>query len=169
MDDTCRIQYLTIEEDTVVCPLPEAEHERAIAIADLLNDNHFYPCAKDNIDAPLFPGPYSLHLRLKDNRLHFDISTPGIHAPHTLMVPVTPFRSVIRDYFMICGSYYKAVREGNTAQVEAIDMGRRGLHNEGSELLQELLHTKARVNFETARRLFTLICALHLRQHSTAV
>ena len=134
----------------------EVEHERAVALYDLLEENYFAP----NGD---FVGPYALYIRLEDTRLIFDVrkedETPLVQVP----LPLKTFQSVVKDYFMVCESYYAAIKKSTPAQIEAIDMGRRGLHNEGSELLRERLEGKVDVDFDTARRLFTLICVLHIR------
>ena len=106
-------------------------------------------------------GPYALHLSITENRLVFDIRQQDGAPLMAHLLSLTPFRRIVKDYFMICDSYYKAIRTATPTQIEAIDMGRRGLHNEGSELLQERLKEKIDVDFDTARRLFTLICVLH--------
>ncbi len=156
------ISDLTLDEGSIIRRSPEIEHERNVAIADLLEDNQFYPCNEDG--HAVFGGPYALFLSIRDNRLVFDVTSDvADDAQLDIVLPVAPFRSTIKDYFLICDSYYKATKSGNTSQVEAIDMGRRGIHNEGSELLAEMLAGKIQLNFETARRLFTLICVLHLR------
>lgn len=159
-----RIARITLDETHVVRRSPEVEHERAVAIADLLESNRFSPLGEGGDDAAQFNGPYSLDLRITpDNRLLFDIHQLETDNGTTISLPIAPFRRIVKDYFLICDSYYKAIQSGNHAQVEAIDMGRRGVHNEGSELLLDLLKGKANADFETARRLFTLICVLHIR------
>lgn len=134
----------------------EVEHERAVAVYDLLEENYFAP----NGD---FIGPYALYLRLEDTRLIFDVrkedDTPLVQVPLALKT----FQSIVKDYFLICESYFAAIKKSTPSQIEAIDMGRRGLHNEGSELLRERLVGKIDVDFDTARRLFTLVCVLHIR------
>ncbi|HYD99011.1 MAG TPA: UPF0262 family protein [Alphaproteobacteria bacterium] len=152
-----RIVQLKLDERTVVRRSPEVEHERAVAIYDLLEENQFRPaeCPDD--------GPYVLHLCIEDNRLVFDIRREDDTPLAKVNVPITPFKTVVREYFMICESYYNAIKRSSPSQIEAIDMGRRGLHNEGSELLRERLAGKVEVDFNTARRLFTLICVLHIR------
>jgi len=151
-----RIAHVQLDEKTMVRRRPEVEHERNIAIYDLLEENYFAPHGE-------YTGPYHLHLRLDDNRLMFDVRTPE-DAP-LLEVPLAlkQFQSIVKDYFMICESYYAAIKKSTPSQIEAIDMGRRGLHNEGSEFLKERLAGKVDVDFDTARRLFTLICVLHIR------
>ncbi len=134
----------------------EVEHERAVALYDLLEENYFAP----NGD---FVGPYALYLRLEETRLIFDVrredESPLVQVP----LPLKTFQSIVKDYFLICESYFTAIKKSTPSQIEAIDMGRRGLHNEGSELLRERLGGKIDVDFDTARRLFTLICVLHIR------
>lgn len=155
--DRHRIVHVVLDERTVVRRSPEVEHERAVAIFDLLEENVFEPF--DSGDA----GPYRLHLGIEDNRLVLDLrSEDDLHLDR-IVLPLTPFRSIVRDYFMICESYYAAIKRSSPSQIEAIDMGRRGLHNEGSELLRERLADKVRMDLNTARRLFTLICVLHIK------
>ncbi len=152
-----RIVHVQLDEKTMVRRRPEVEHERAIAIYDLLEENYFAPIGEG------FRGPYNLHLRLDDNRLIFDIRTQEDHPLAEVPLPLAPFKSVVKDYFLICDSYYQAIKKSSPSQIEAIDMGRRGLHNEGSELLKERLMGRVDIDFDTARRLFTLICVLHIR------
>ena len=135
---------------------PDVEHERAVAIFDLIEENTFLPDG----DAG---GPYKLNLSLAEKRLVFNISREDDTPVIIHVLSLTPFKRVIKDYFMICESYYEAIRTSSPAQIEAIDMGRRGLHNEGSQTLQDRLKGKIEVDFDTARRLFTLICVLHWR------
>jgi uncharacterized protein (UPF0262 family) len=134
---------------------PEKEHERAVAIYDLIEANHFALPGHDE------GGPYALTLAMIDNKLSFDIRSLGGDRLITHVLSLTPFRRVMRDYFMICESYYEAIRTSSPTQIEAIDMGRRGLHNEAAELLVERLQGKVELDFNTSRRLFTLIAALH--------
>ena len=149
-----RLVSITLDESSIGRSNADIEHERAVAIYDLLEDNAFAPAGHAG-------GPYTLSLGITENRLAFDIrladSTPVI----VHMLSLTPFRRIVKDYFMICESYYQAIRTAMPSQIEAIDMGRRGLHNEGSQLLMERLDGKVEVDFDTARRLFTLICVLH--------
>ncbi|WP_156418019.1 UPF0262 family protein [Aureimonas sp. AU4] len=135
---------------------PDVEHERRVAIVDLLEENRFEP-----VGAP--EGPLRLRLSLADRRLVFDIRSEGDQALVTHILSLTPFRRVIRDYFLICDSYQEAIRTATPSQIEAIDMGRRGIHNDGSDLLRERLEGKIALDKDTARRLFTLICVLHRR------
>ncbi|RST85186.1 UPF0262 family protein [Aquibium carbonis] len=136
---------------------PDVEHERAVAIFDLIEENTFHPVGDDQ------GGPYKLKLSLVDSRLVFAVSREDGSAIVTHILSLTPFRRIVKDYFMICESYYEAIRCSTPSQIEAIDMGRRGLHNEGSQTLMERLSGKIEVDFDTARRLFTLVCVLHWR------
>ena len=149
-----RLVAVTLDENSIGRGGPDIEHERAIAIYDLLDDNVFAPVGHDG-------GPYALHLGIADNRLVFDIRAPDGTPVIAHLLSLTPFRRIVKDYFMICDSYYQAIRTATPDRIEAIDMGRRGLHDEGSRLLQERLRRKVRIDFDTARRLFTLICVLH--------
>ena len=148
-----RLTRVTLDEASIGRSNPDVEHERRIAIYDLIEENSFQPAGHDG-------GPYSLHIAIVENRLVFDIRVDDapVMAHH---LSLTPFRRVVKDYFMMCDSYYKAIRTSSPSQIEAIDMGRRGLHNEGSGLLMERLKDKISIDFDTARRLFTLICVLH--------
>jgi len=148
-----RIAEINLHTSAVISLKPEIEHERRVAVADLLAANVF------SLD---MDGPYRLDLALSENRLVLDISNAD--SFRTILIPIKSFKSIIKDYFLICESYFEALKTATTSgKIEAIDMGRRAIHNEGSELLIELLKGKAEVDFETARRLFTLICILHFR------
>ena len=149
-----RLQSVRLDEESLAAVSRDQEQERQIAIFDLLEDNHFAPP-----DAP--GGPYDLHISLIEGRLALDVSGPGFQRRHLLSL--SPFKTVTRDYRMICESYYDAIRNATPARIEALDMGRRGLHNEGSALLKARLDGKIEVDLDTARRLFTLICALQWR------
>lgn len=149
-----RLQSVELDEASLASVSRDQEHERQVAIFDLLEQNVFRPAGSDQ-------GPYDLRISLIDNRLALDIRGPAFEQRHILSL--SPFRSVIKDYFMVCESYYDAIRNATPAQIEALDMGRRGLHNEGSELLRTRLQGKVETDIDTARRLFTLICALHWR------
>ena len=151
---TQRLVRITLDEGSIGRSSQDIEHERAVAIYDLIEDNSFAPADHDG-------GPYALHLSITENRLVFDIRQQDGAPLMAHLLSLTPFRKIVKDYFMICDSYYKAIRTASPTQIEAIDMGRRGLHNEGSELLKERLKEKIDVDFDTARRLFTLICVLH--------
>ena len=151
-----RLTAITLDERTVVHRTRQIEQEREIAIYDLLESNSFTPVGSGG-------GPYNLVLAIEENRLVFDIRLSD-DAPHgKVMLSLTPFRRVVKDYFLVCESYYKAIRNAPPSQIEALDMGRRGLHDEGSKLLQQRLAGKIELDFDTARRLFTLICVLHLK------
>lgn len=149
-----RLVSVKLDEQSIGRANPDVEHERAIAIYDLIESNYFDPVGQDD-------GPYMLDISLAEQRLVLAISRDNGDAVITHMLSLTPFRKVVRDYFMICDSYYSAIKTEPPQKIEAIDMGRRGLHDEGSNLLAERLKDKIVVDFDTARRLFTLICALH--------
>ena len=151
-----RIARLELDERALSAQSADSEHERRVAIFDLLEENTFRPQ-----DAP--PGPYEVRLSVIEGRLVFDIGVLDGPPVRRLILSLRPFRRIVRDYFLICESYYDAIRSAAPAQIEAIDMGRRGVHNEGSELLEERLKGKVEMDFDTARRLFTLIAALHVR------
>jgi uncharacterized protein (UPF0262 family) len=151
-----RISAITLDESSIVRRTREIEQERDIAIYDLLEGNSFRPEGSQG-------GPYKLVLGVEENRLTFDMALEDGTAHGKVMLSLTPLRRVIKDYFLICESYYKAIRHAPPSQIEALDMGRRGLHNEGSELLRERLKGKIEVDHDTARRIFTLICVLHLK------
>jgi uncharacterized protein (UPF0262 family) len=155
-DGTRRIAQITLDERTVLRRSDDIEHERAVAIADLLQDNSFAPVSG-------IEGPFDLHLALEEDRLALDISVGGDRPLERIVLPLSPFRSLVKDYFLICESYYNAIRNASPVRIEAIDMGRRALHDEGSELLRERLAERVAVDFNTARRLFTLLCVLHIR------
>jgi uncharacterized protein (UPF0262 family) len=149
-----KIKSIEIDEDSLAAASRDQEQERQVAIFDLLDGNYFEPAESEG-------GPYDIKLSLIENRLAFDIKGGAYERRHLLSL--SPFRGVIKDYFLICDSYYSAIRNSTPQQIEALDMGRRGLHNEGSNLLRERLEGKVKTDLDTARRLFTLICALHWR------
>ena len=151
-----RITAITLDERSVVRRTREVDQEREIAIYDLLEENSFEPMGSPG-------GPYQLILGSEENRLVFDIRLEDGSEHGRIMLSLTPFRRVIKDYFVVCESYFAAIRTAPPSQIEALDMGRRGLHNDGSTLLQERLTGKIEIDFDTARRLFTLICVLHLK------
>ncbi len=151
-----RIVQIHLDERSVVRRSPEVEHERAIAIFDLLEDNKFAPVGD-------YRGPYVLRLSIEESRLVLAIHDEQEKPLGKLILPILPFRKLIKDYFTVCESYFQAIRSATPSQIEAIDMGRRALHNEGSELLRERLADKVELDLNTARRLFTLICVLHVR------
>ena len=143
-------------DDTIGRSTPDVEHERAVAIFDLIEENSFTPVGHAG-------GPYRLNISLVDAKLVFAITTEGGEAVATHILSLTPFRRIVKDYFMICESYYEAIRSASPSRIEAIDMGRRGIHNEGSQTLRNRLDGKIEVDFDTARRLFTLVCVLYWR------
>jgi uncharacterized protein (UPF0262 family) len=149
-----RLQSVELDDASLGAANRDQEQERQIAIFDLLEENVFQPEGAEG-------GPYDLKVALIDNRLAFDITGPDYQRRH--MLSLSPLRGVVRDYHMICESYYQAIRNATPQKIEALDMGRRGLHNEGSALLQARLAGKVATDQDTARRLFTLICALHWR------
>ena len=143
-------------DDTIGRATPDVEHERAVAIFDLIEENTFEPIGHAG-------GPYRLNISLLDSKLVFAISTEAGDAVATHILSLTPFRRIVKDYFLICESYYQAIRSSTPSQIEAIDMGRRGIHNEGSQTLMDRLSGKIKFDFDTARRLFTLVCVLYWR------
>jgi len=151
----CRVD---IDESSLPDASPDVVQERRVAIYDLLEDNSFALPGRDGVEVP--PGPYALVLAIRDGRLVFDIATEGGDRLGEFHLSLGPFRQVVKDYFQICASYYDAVKTMPPAQIEAIDMARRGIHNEGARTLQERLEGKAQIDIDTARRLFTLICAM---------
>ena len=154
VDPRKRLVSITLDEGSIGRGGPEQEHERAIAIFDLIESNNFAVAGHDG-------GPYTLTVGLLANKLAFDIRDEQGQPVTAHILSLTPFRRVVKDYFLICESYYLAIRTASPSLIEAIDMGRRGLHNEAAELLIERLEGKLEVDFDTARRLFTLISALH--------
>lgn len=145
---------VTLDEASIGRSNPDVEHERTIAIYDLLEQNHFAPVGHGG-------GPYALHLSINDNRLVFDIRLEDGTPVVAHLFSLSPLRRIVKDYYMICDSYYQAIRTATPDKIEAIDMGRRGIHNDGSNILMERLKDKVVVDHDTARRLFTLICVLH--------
>lgn len=156
-----RIIDIELDERSILKRNPDIEQERKIAIFDLLEENHFDPIGHQ--------GPFRVRLRVEESRLAIELMDSSDRPLDTIRIGLTRFRRPIRDYFQICDSYFRAVRSGNPQGIEAIDMARRGLHNEAAELLIECLDGKAKVDFDTARRLFTLICVLHIKQSTTVV
>jgi uncharacterized protein (UPF0262 family) len=149
-----RLVAVTLDEASIGRGTPDQEHERAIAIFDIVEENDFAVAGHDG-------GPYALTLGLVEKKLSFAIAEGDGTPVMTHLLSLTPFRRVVRDYEMICESYYQAIRSSSPAQIEAIDMGRRGLHDEAAETLRGRLAGKVEIDFDTARRLFTLIFALH--------
>jgi uncharacterized protein (UPF0262 family) len=155
-EPTRRIVKVELDENNASGGSAEAQQERAIAIFDLIEENEFAPAIEH-------PGPYHLKLSIEENRLNFCVCDTDDKELHRFILSLTAFRRIVKEYFDICDSYYKAIRSASPSQIEAIDRGRRGLHNEGSEILKERLQGKVEIDFNTARRLFTLICALFMR------
>lgn len=151
-----RIVKIELDDPGVVYRTRDVEHERAVAIYDLIDSNHFAPAGHEG-------GPYHLVLGISENRAILDIRTADGEPVGEVPLPLSSLRRVIKDYFVVCESYYQAIKTLSPAQIEAIDMGRRALHNEGSEILRERLASRVDVDENTARRLFTLICVLHVR------
>jgi uncharacterized protein (UPF0262 family) len=150
-----RLVAVELDESLAGAATADIDHERQVAIYDLIEDNRFDMVG--DVD-----GPYRLRLSIVEKRLVFSVTTAADSADAgTVLLSMTPFRRIVRDYFMICESYYEAIRMAPASRIEAIDMGRRGLHDEGSQVLLERLQGKIETDFATARRLFTLICALH--------
>jgi uncharacterized protein (UPF0262 family) len=149
-----RLVKVSLDESSIGSASRDIEHERAIAIYDLTEENFFAPAGHDG-------GPYRLNLGVASNRLIFDVRTEAEEPVIAHHLSLTPFRRIVKDYFLVCESYYQAIRSATPSQIEAIDMGRRSLHNEGSELLMERLKGKISIDLDTARRLFTLITVLH--------
>ncbi len=152
-----RLVEIVLDDESIGRATPDVEHERAVAIFDLIEENNFHPAGDKK------GGPYKLTLSVIDSKLLFDIARQDDEKVVLHVLSLTPFKKVIKDYFLICESYYEAIRTSSPNQIEAIDMGRRGLHDEGSHTLNERLTGKIDIDFDTARRLFTLICVLHWR------
>lgn len=153
------ICHIEIDEKNLARPTPEIEQERQVAIFDLLEGNSFALPSREGRPVP--PGPYRLHLGIRDGRLVFELASEAAETLGSFHLSLGPFRQVVKDYFQICESYFDAVKRLPPSQIEAIDMARRGIHNEGARVLQERLEGKAVVDTDTARRLFTLICVMH--------
>ena len=149
-----RLAAVTLDESSIGRSNPDVEHERAVAIYDLVADNTFKPSGHDG-------GPYALQLGISGNRLVFDIRATDGTPVIAHMLSLAPFRRIVKDYFTVCDSYYAAIRTATPDRIEALDMGRRALHDEGSRIVMERLKRKVEVDFDTARRLFTLITVLH--------
>ena len=154
--DRFRICHVTLDESAIIRLSPDIEHERKVAIFDLLEGNHFAPVGSPG-------GPYHLHLAIEETRLVFDVRTEDGKPHGKVILALSPFRKLVKDYFTVCESYFQAIRKAPPSQIEALDMGRRALHNEGSDVLRERLAGKIDIDFDTARRLYTLICVLHLK------
>jgi uncharacterized protein (UPF0262 family) len=155
---TNRLCHIEIDEEGLVPATPEIEQERRVAIFDLLEENCFGLPLREGRDVP--PGPYRLALAVRQGRLVFGLGAADASPVAEFQLSLGPFRQVVKDYFQICECYFEAVKRLQPSQIEAIDMARRGIHNEGARVLQERLDGKALVDSATARRLFTLICVL---------
>ncbi len=155
-----RIIDVKLDEHTILWRNADIEQERRVAIFDLLEGNAFRPLTAYDGG---YDGPYKVLLGVEEGRLTVAIAATDDRALESFVLPLSPFRRTVRDYFAICDSYYKAIRQASPAQIETIDMARRGIHNEAAELLIERLGARVEVDFDTARRLFTLICVLHIR------
>lgn len=155
-DQRHRLVAVTLDENSIGRGGPDQEHERAIAIYDIVESNSFYIPGSEH-------GPYLLKLGILERKLSFEIQSQDGRPLMTHLLSLSPFRRVIRDYSMVCDSYYSAIRTATASQIEAIDMGRKGLHDEAAELLRQRLDGKVEIDFSTARRIFTLIFALHWR------
>ena len=156
-----RLIDVRLDDAGLPAPTPEVEQERRVAIFDLLEENVFVLPGRADDAAP--SGPYRLNLAVRERRLVFDVETEDGAPAHAFHLSLSPFRQVIKDYFAICESYFDAVKRLPPERIEAIDMARRGVHDEGSELLMERLKGKVETDKDTARRLFTLICVLHFK------
>jgi uncharacterized protein (UPF0262 family) len=146
---------VTLDEESIGRSNPDVEHERKIAIYDLVEQNVFAPDGHED------EGPFALHLSITGAGLVFDIRREDGKPVVAHLFSLTPLRRIVKDYYLICDSYYQAIRTATPDKIEAIDMGRRGIHNEGSRILMDRLKGKVKVDVDTARRLFTLICVLH--------
>ena len=153
------ISHIALDDANLPPPTPEIEQERKVAMFDLLEQNTFVLPTRDGREMPA--GPYHVGLFIREKRLVFDVTTEAAEKAAEFHLSLGPFRQVVKDYFQICESYFDAVKNMPPSQIETIDMARRGIHNEGSRVLQERLEGKAEIDTDTARRLFTLICVLH--------
>jgi uncharacterized protein (UPF0262 family) len=149
-----RLVKVELDEESIGATNADVEHEREVAIYDLLEQNSFAPVGDNG-------GPYALHLKIDGTRLVFDIRRADGKPVIAHLFSLSPLRRIVKDYYMICDSYYQAIRTATPDKIEALDMGRRGVHNDGSRILMERLKDKVSVDMDTARRLFTLICVLH--------
>ncbi|MGE3064775.1 MAG: UPF0262 family protein [Hyphomicrobiaceae bacterium] len=149
-----RLCRITLDETSIARANANVEHEREVAIFDILEDNEFIVEGRDD-------GPYTLQLGMVEDRLAFTVGQEETDASFTFYLSLTPLRRILKDYFIVCESYYQAIRTAPPSRIQAIDMGRRALHDEGSQALVERLKGKVTVDRDTARRLFTLISALH--------
>ncbi len=154
--DKQHIAHITLDEKKAVRRSPQVEHERRVAIFDLLEENHFSPVSG-------VMGPFYLHLGNVEGRLVFDVRDDKDTGLLKFAIPAKSFRRIIRDYFLVCETYFEAIKTKTPSQIEAIDMGRRGLHNEGADVLMDRLSEHVEIDHRTARRLFTLVCVLHIK------
>ena len=161
MTSPSQLAQVILTGESLIRLSPLIEADRAQAVADLEHQNHFALSPADS--RPAQPGPYVLHLSIQEGRLVFDVRNEAESPLTAIVLALGPFRSLIKDYQMLVDSHMLAVEEGRAERIQAIDMGRRGLHNEGANLLRERLQNKAEIDHETARRLFTLVCVLHQR------
>jgi uncharacterized protein (UPF0262 family) len=152
------IVRIELDERSFLRRRPEVEHEREVALFDLLEENTFALKGEG-----VCPAPYHLRLALREDRLVFDVRDTGDAPQKEVMLPIRPFRMVIKDYFLVCESYFDAIKTSSPSQIEAIDMGRRALHNEGAQMLAERLREHVDLDYDTSRRFFTLLCILHMR------
>ncbi len=150
------IVSITLDENKVIRRSPRVEHERKVAIYDILEENRFEILGG-------IEGPYNLHIGNEENRLIFDVRDVDEGPLTKFTLPISSFRSIVKDYFVVCDSYFQAIKTLTPSQIEAIDVGRRGLHNEGADLLRDRLADKVKMDENTSRRLFTLICVLHIK------
>jgi uncharacterized protein (UPF0262 family) len=149
-----RLVAVSLDERSIGRSNPDVEHERAVAIYDLIEENSFSPAGEEG-------GPYALHLAIDGSRLMFDIRRESGEPVIVHLLSLTPLRRIVKDYYTVCDSYYAAIRTATPDRIEALDMARRALHDEGSNILMERLSRKVTLDFDTARRLFTLVCVLH--------
>ena len=155
MTESQRIVRIELDERGLIRRSPQVEHERKVAVYDLIEENRFAVAG--------FAGPYDLLLSVEENRLAFDVRDGKGEGLTRFALPLAPFKMIVKDYFTLCESYYAAIKTATPSRIEAIDMGRRGLHNEGADLLRERLADKVEIDTGTARRLFTLLCVLHIK------
>jgi uncharacterized protein (UPF0262 family) len=152
-----RIKKILLEEQNRIRLSPQVEHERKAALFDLIDENYFAPAGG-------LRGPYILHLGTDGERLTFRVCDEEDHFLTRFVLPLGIFRSIVKDYFLVCDNYFKSIKTASPSRIEAIDMGRRALHNQGAELLRAKLADKVDIDLDTARRLFTLVCVLHIRR-----
>lgn len=155
--ENARIAKIDLDERTVGRRSPEVEHERAVAIFDLIEDNRF------RLRSPAHDGPYHVLLGIDGDRLMITVRDAADGDLAVIPLPLRPFRRLIKEYFLVCESYFEAIKTASPSRIEAIDMGRRGLHDEGSVSLRERLSEQVELDHATARRIFTLVCVLHVR------